>query len=308
MEKGICHICGEFKDLTFEHLPPKKACNNSRAKIYSGDEVMKQVTGTIKPWEYKDMQYTYEQKGIGIHSLCEECNNITGKWYANEYIKISNSILEYISDKDINNIIGLKLNFKEIYPLRFVKQVVSMFASTFPEETIKDNPELMNFILKRDNKSLDTSKYRISMYILKTKKVAWSGINVIGNIRMSEMKTVASLELYPLGFEFEFEPHGKSENLDIMSFANDFEYNDKVNMNMVIPARERNTPFPCDYRTKEEIDKQRVKSIEEHINLLCNDIINNTNKKDVAVLVNKYRNNEITSAEFTIEMHKLKSK
>ena len=29
---GICHICGKETELTFEHLPPRKANNNNRAK------------------------------------------------------------------------------------------------------------------------------------------------------------------------------------------------------------------------------------------------------------------------------------
>ena len=28
MRKGNCHLCGEFKELSFEHIPPKAAFND----------------------------------------------------------------------------------------------------------------------------------------------------------------------------------------------------------------------------------------------------------------------------------------
>lgn len=30
-QEGYCHICGKYGKLTFEHIPPEKALNNSKA-------------------------------------------------------------------------------------------------------------------------------------------------------------------------------------------------------------------------------------------------------------------------------------
>lgn len=307
MEKGICHICGKYTYLTFEHLPPQKAYNNKRVKIIQGEDIIEQVTGTKKPWDFDGLKYKYNQRGTGLLSLCKSCNNITGRWYGNEYIKISNSILEYIYDKDMEKITAVGFKFKEFYPLRFLKQVISMFASTFPDITISKSKNLKKFLLERDYTKLDIKKYRVTMYVLKTKRIGWTGINIIKDSNLLNNRKVATLDLYPLGFEFEFEPFDKAINLDITQFANEYGYNDKVSIDMIIPARERNIIFPCDYRTKEEIEEQRKKTIENHIKLMCNNILNNENKEKIQILANKYRENKINASEFTLEMNKIKN-
>lgn len=306
MEKGFCHICGKYSNLTFEHLPPQKAYNNKRAKVIQGEDILEQFNDTRKPWDFEGLKYKYSQRGIGLSSLCENCNNITGKWYANEYIKFSNDVLEFIYDKDMREINALRIDLKNFYPLRFLKQVIAMFASTFPDERIKGVEDLKKFILERDYNILDSEKFRITMYLLKNQRFAWTGPNHIVNIgNFKSIKEVASLDLYPLGFEFEFNPSGKSENLDITQFANTYAYNDKVNMSMTILARERNILYPCDYRTKNEIEEQSNKSKEAHIQLLSKEIKNSQNKNRVEELIHMYRENKINSAQFTLEMKKL---
>lgn len=73
---GICHICGKKTELTFEHLPPRKA-NNNRAKAIVGDELTKHIAGNDKPWDFSSCKYKDLQKGMGLYSLCQSCNNTT---------------------------------------------------------------------------------------------------------------------------------------------------------------------------------------------------------------------------------------
>ena len=42
---GTCHICGTYGKLSFEHIPPEGALNHGKAKIYTGDEVLKRYRG-----------------------------------------------------------------------------------------------------------------------------------------------------------------------------------------------------------------------------------------------------------------------
>ena len=48
LKKGYCHICQEYKDLTFEHIPPHKAFNYISARSIEGDEVLKLMTDDQK--------------------------------------------------------------------------------------------------------------------------------------------------------------------------------------------------------------------------------------------------------------------
>ena len=45
---GICHICGEYGKLSFEHIPPKNAFNAKRAKVYDGNEILKKYYQILK--------------------------------------------------------------------------------------------------------------------------------------------------------------------------------------------------------------------------------------------------------------------
>lgn len=66
---GICHICGKETELTFEHLPPRKANNNNRAKAIVGDELTKHIAGNDRPWDFSSCKYKDLQKGMGLSSL-----------------------------------------------------------------------------------------------------------------------------------------------------------------------------------------------------------------------------------------------
>ena len=40
MEISRCHICGEIKRMTFEHIPPKSSGNSTPAKIITGEQII----------------------------------------------------------------------------------------------------------------------------------------------------------------------------------------------------------------------------------------------------------------------------
>ena len=95
-------IDDENKELTFEHLPPRKANNSNRAKAIVGDELTKHIAGNDKPWDFSSCKYKDLQKGMGLYSLCQACNNNTGTNYADEYIKFANTIGYAINKEKID--------------------------------------------------------------------------------------------------------------------------------------------------------------------------------------------------------------
>lgn len=65
MKKGYCHICQEYKDLTFEHISPHKAFNYISARSIEGDEVLKLMTDENRmPWETTGLKYKSKQRGM----------------------------------------------------------------------------------------------------------------------------------------------------------------------------------------------------------------------------------------------------
>src|SRR6267378_1445712 len=71
---GKCHLCGTVGPLSFEHVPPKAAFNNRPVIAYGFDEAIK--AGPEQPKGGR-----IRQRGAGAYTLCNRCNNNTGKWY-----------------------------------------------------------------------------------------------------------------------------------------------------------------------------------------------------------------------------------
>ena len=254
MKYGKCKICGKVGKLTFEHIPPKGANNDRRAMVITGEELLKTVTDENRdPWNYDGLKYINEQKGMGLYSLCSECNNLTGAFYGTEYIKMTNTFLKLIFDNriDDSDYGYIDVGLENVYIARFIKQVLSMFCGTTLGLTTK-YPSIKRLILNKDAKYRTKPKYRISMFLLKEYRIGYTGVNVLfdhGNIQ-----TVSEIDAYPFGFIFEYDPKGETDNLDIMEFLK-YSYNESANLRMRIPIRERNIMFPLDYRKKEEIKK-----------------------------------------------------
>ena len=82
---GICCICGQETELTFEHIPPRAAFNHFSLKLYDF-------------WGYllsNRTRYNQLQKGAGMYSLCERCNNLTGEWYGAAYAEFAVQGMRY---------------------------------------------------------------------------------------------------------------------------------------------------------------------------------------------------------------------
>lgn len=141
-----CRICGSVGDLSFEHVPNREAYNKSTTIEYSwGDVFVKkdQVTGKIV------------QGGIGEYTLCEPCNNNTGHWYGGEYTRWAKACFEFLQTRtpSITEPDETIIILRDVYPLRFLKQVIVCFFSITPGLS-KTYPQLAKFILDKDQTQL----------------------------------------------------------------------------------------------------------------------------------------------------------
>ena len=254
MDYGKCKICGKVGKLTFEHIPPRGANNDRRAKVITGEELLKTVTDENRnPWNYDGLKYINEQKGMGLYSLCSECNNLTGSFYGSEYIKMTNTFLKLIFDNRIydSDCEYVDVGLENVYIARFIKQVLSMFCSTSDGLSTK-YPSIKRLILNKDAKYRRKPKYRISMFLLKNNHIGYTGVNAL--LSGGDIQVVSEIDAYPFGFILEYDPKGDTDNLDITEFLK-YSYDESANIRMRIPIRERNIMFPLDYRKKEEIKK-----------------------------------------------------
>ncbi|MBR4110415.1 MAG: hypothetical protein IKK43_01825 [Clostridia bacterium] len=307
---GKCHLCGNVTELTFEHLPPEKAHNDRAARVITGDVLSKHIAGVKKPWDYSGERYKNMQRGMGGYTLCSNCNNNTGAWYAQEYVKFANTIGIILNTKvNIEKSDWLQVSLIDAHPLRIMKQILCMFASTMPPEFLDANPDLREFILNKYSRNFDVKKYRISMYFLKTLSNGWSGLT--GMLRSSETRLVAYMDLYPLGFVLEIDPKGENfkNTLDITSLATNCEYDTKCTLELCSNILERNNFFPADFRTKDEIEmciennkKETMQSTIKEMKML------EIAKEEYYNIIEEYKNNKISCGEFTMQIEALKAK
>ncbi len=248
----ICKLCGQKAALSFEHIPPKSAYNKNKVKTYSG----KQLIGREQyPWVLDDLPYKQSQKGSGLHSLCQQCNNNTGTWYGNEYTKFVNAVLGILKQADnikSNNFIQFKLfDFK---PLAVFKQIMSFFCSTNTYNVFDDG--LRSFVMTPESNQFDDAKYRLYMYLVDPRKQSyssWTGQMVC--IRNdAKMYSCSEVIVPPFGYLIRFNDKKEFEykECDITDFSK-CEYSAKYDCEFRLRVFERNTFLPTDYRTKEEI-------------------------------------------------------
>lgn len=244
---GKCALCGSNCELSFEHIPPKSAFNSKPIKPVSAMEMLAKKKGF--PWETEGLPYQNLQKGMGLDSLCKQCNSDTGHWYGGEYAKFSQRIaLLAKSDLDPNY---QSVEIKEVYPLRIIKQVVSMFCSVNPQANIDD---LRKFVLDKNAIGIDKTKYKICMYFTRSNVKRFFGLHGGVDIIKGTNYLLSEITAFPLGFLLYFDPvaNQKYKGIDITGFA-DSSYEECCSVKMPIVFYEVNNWLAHDYRSKEEI-------------------------------------------------------
>src|SRR5664279_2744142 len=125
--RAKCAVCGEYDDLTFEHIPPKGAFNRESLRTLSGQDWLDHVSGTYRPGRV-------QQRGSGRKATCARCNNVTGGWYGGEYVRwaqvAADMLVRYRSPWSLDASPARHHIVAGLYgvrPLLFLKQLVYMF-------------------------------------------------------------------------------------------------------------------------------------------------------------------------------------
>ena len=266
-----CVLCGKYTALTFEHIPPRKALNNTPIRSYNVFDVM--VDGEKMPWDFNGRKYKIMQKGMGLSTLCEKCNNNTGSWYAKDYGDFSNKMYLTVNNATVPNDKTVYAICTGIYPLRIFKQIICMFLSV---NNLFELNELQNFVKDRYTNVFFKNKYRVYMYINNGEYLKMIPISTIGKLgegsnvfKDMQSITISELTTIPLGFVLCLNNDDKSMcfGVDITGFC-DYSYDDKVDLEIPLLFKEVNTSIPIDFRTKEEVEETVLnnKNISEVIN------------------------------------------
>lgn len=88
-----CRICGRMAELTREHVPPRAAFNKGAGRMHTLDHYLQRIEapgGEV------------QQGGIWGYTLCESCNNLTGRLYAPEYAKWAITAFSALANAKVN--------------------------------------------------------------------------------------------------------------------------------------------------------------------------------------------------------------
>ena len=252
---GNCKLCGEYKELSFEHVPPQRAFNSSTVKIFDSDEILKLMAGVDNrmPWDFGGLKGSLKQGGSGDYYLCRKCNNDTGSWYMKEYVDFTHKLYNVLAQcKNFSNRTPLTFTLHNIYPLRIFKAIMVMFCDL--NNNCFNNEDISSFLLNKESKEFDSKKYSLLIYLTCGtchRKIPLTAAlrNNIGITLHSEISQFPIGELLLIDKPNNFNPGG----YDISGFLK-YDYNVCCDYTFLcVPYYEVNTQYPCDYRTQGEI-------------------------------------------------------
>lgn len=246
---GKCAICKKQGELSKEHIPPRSAFNKGRYKVANGLDILKSKG---LPWvDNENVNSKIIQGGFATYSLCHDCNNKTGLYYANaykEFVYALHSVLVSSSYK-ANDLIKIRID--KIKPLNIFKQIVSMFNSINPSLFTKQGFDIEKFLLEKEEATFCNNIY---FYIFLTENGVVIPLQAKALInKPSYLLILSEITHYPLGIIMSIDSKLEAESCCINDFLN-YDYDQEACLDLNLYFRERNLTFANDYRTKKELD------------------------------------------------------
>lgn len=136
---GLCNICSQMKDLTWDHVPPKGGIEISTMKMESLFDVF---TGTD---EAKNCE---SQNGLKFRTICKECNEFLGQKYDPVVNEFALSVGRYLKSR---------FKFPEIIhhktkPLRLIKGILGhLIAAKVEYDDVVLDTQVRAFILDENS-------------------------------------------------------------------------------------------------------------------------------------------------------------
>jgi hypothetical protein len=247
---GTCHICGAVGPLSYEHIPPQAAFNDRRF-------ISVEFETMIRLGPDEEPRGRIRQGGIGAHTLCEKCNNDTGNWYGSHFVKWCYQGMDILIRSNGNPRL-IYLHY--VYPLRIIKQIVTMMFSVNADDFRLRNPELVPFVLNREARYL-SPRYRFFAYYNILGRARTAGTGGLLNIETGRLSVMSEITYPPFGYVLTLDSPPPDHRLfEITHFAR-YGYNDMEVMALHLPVLPTHMWFPGDYRTREQIDREYAEEL-----------------------------------------------
>jgi hypothetical protein len=189
MNKGKCRLCGQFRELSFEHVPPEKAFNDVGMLRVPGNALLGQDPAELRG------KAILESRGHGAHTLCILCNRTVGR-YAPTFVNCAREWQRVLSQ---NPSLHQIQHTVRIRPLTFFKQIAAMFVSTVEPGITDRLPQLRKYLL--DSSCRDQpQELRYFMALTKCENARQSGFVGRAELGAGTVATYAELAFRPFIF------------------------------------------------------------------------------------------------------------
>jgi hypothetical protein len=252
-------------------VPPKSAFNDRSYLDYYTTEIRE---ANLRQWQRREVN----SNGLFVFSLCGRCNNRSGRHYGGSYLDFVKGLVPIAipenADKDI------QVTLKGIFPLRVVKQAVSMVLSTSNAEAFRGyeyvaSPftnlkigkklrplldvdelrraydELRRFVRSRDAMGLPASIKLYAYATVSSGSGLWTGI--LGNATKGKKQPFwgTIVGLWPVHWVLSFNGYPPDELLDLTEWASE-QYTTRKSLDIRIPCRWTFAKYPLDFRSPDD--------------------------------------------------------
>jgi hypothetical protein len=245
---GRCHYCGEWQELTEEHVPPRKAFNSTTTRPFkpAGKNIFDPRTMSLGK---------QKQGGVSYYRLCRKCNSDTGAWYGGAYHHwaiYGASLIEHG--------IGLSPVYHETLaePGRIAKQIIGMFLTINGIEFGDTHEDLRRYVLQRRRVGIP-EEFALYCYLTRSQQYRVSGFISKRNLESRETEYVSEISHFPFGYLLYYDSRPRDQRLFDISWFTRKRFDSVTDVQLRLQQLPVHSAMPTDFRSFEDMEKSRDK-------------------------------------------------
>ncbi len=239
--EDACHVCGSRENLTEEHTPSKKAGNPPRIVRASIDHERTVELGTVV-WTPELIQ-----GGATMRTLCETCNNRSGRWHNPAYIRLVRHCEPLATPENAGRVLDVTLT---LHPQRVAKQALTTLVATMQSGVTARFPHVRQLLVEAEARGT-LAPLRLGLFLPANKGGRPTGITGSMNRDRRAGRLMAEFSFWPLGWVLAFDDQPVQGTADVSGWTS-YGYHDRIDLTVGIPCQWALYAYPADFRPPEE--------------------------------------------------------